>query len=227
MVSASQSPWDEVEAWLCALLFPSRCGLVGCSGPRTVCAPCRFGPGRPITGWHADFVLQLQRARLPEKRRVRREALEKRAAPHSRCPCPRVTATSPGWARGHVLTTKSSTRLEANPVSPSTKRGCCFTCSQTRTPRDRISNTVVSFSPKEPGGERICCAAARAPPPSRSRGTSLHGLPRPGLVGITRDSLGTADGTVFCEGRAAGGAGPRWGLVGWGWPTGVRGSLPR
>lgn len=35
-----------------------------------------------------------------------------------------------------------------------------------------------------------------------------HGLPRPGLVGITRDSLGTADGTVLCEGCVAGGAGP-------------------
>lgn len=147
-----------------------------CSGPQTPYAQLAcVVHGPPLTGWHADFVPQLQRAHRPEKSRVRREALEKQAVPRSRCPCPRVTAMSPGWARGLALITKSSTRLEANPVSPSTERGCCFTCSQTGTQRDRISNTLVSFSPKEPGGERVCCAAeaaARVPLPSESRGSS-------------------------------------------------------
>jgi len=166
------------------------------TNPRTTCSCVREKTqNRP---------LKPQRARRPEKSPVRREALEKRAAPSSRCPCPWGTAMSPGWARGHALITKSSTRLEANPVSPSTKRGCCCACSQTRTRRDRISNTIVSFSPKEPGGERVCCvseAAAQAPLPSQSRGDLTSRLQEICLGGDKTGLTVTAHVTGLNEGR--------------------------
>lgn len=184
-----------MEALLGALLFSHR------DRPASL-----FGPWVACNGMACDFVPQPQRACHPEKSPVRREALEKQAAPSSLCP--HLTAMSPGWAQGLVLTTKSSTHLEANPVSPSTKRGCCFPCSQLRNRRDRISNTIVSFSPQEPGGERVCCVSggtARALLQSQPRRTSPCRLPRNLSVGMKWDSLVTADVTGLCEGR-----GGRW-----------------
>lgn len=170
------------------------------TNPRTTC-PCvrEKTPNQP---------LKPQQARCLEKNPVRREGLEKWAVPSSRGPCPRRTAMSPGWARGRALITKSSTRLEANPVSPSTKRGCCFTCSQTRTRRDRISNTIVSFSPKEPGGERVCCvseAAAQAPLLSQSWGELTSRLRETCLGGDKTGLTVTVHVTGLNEGR-----GGRW-----------------